>query len=729
MKIYPKLNQGDTIDFGIRYYQNDEVIRFVTVENNTPDTLFMGDIAPTFATVFASGFGETHFSFVKRATNPQRFEPNSKVDIALRFFDHPDLPLAQRIGKMGAFLFIGLAKDLSNPNSLVYQDTFFLYGVSSNLFFDITPDTLSFGNVFIDSDNLLSKEIILRNNSSEPFIEVTRAEFEVKTSITKGDEFFVENLILPIRLASRTNPGQEPELVRVRYKPNDRGADTATYTFRGEVKDGVNDTIIDRTCVISGFGIDFNYGLISSNYPLSNNPSTIDLGDIKTNEDIDINLIIQNLSNISIGIENAKILNEFVSSTFSDLQNILDINESLNLSLKFKTSIKGIFNTQILIETDLENRNIGGFQEGKHKYIRINLRGRGIEPRLNLGFDTLNLGTISSYGSCESRREIEIPLRNSGNFDLEILDFGTDDIINYSINIEENRYIIAENESAILKLIFSPIDLNNYREYFVNVFLITNQSKPDDTVRFTARANLVRANEVNLDIPNINFKPGNRIKVPILINQGNIDISNQFNFVLSYNPTLIRLNSFVTTNTASENADNLIQISGEEGRKTVSILKPSPLFFTNEDTLINFIFDTYVGFDRESSIVIETPKFSDINCDDLFPINFSSGRVRADSVANIDEIYYDFSGLIVTPQSQIPASNFISYKIESNVKDFVINLTLLDIHSRIIKTDIIEMQSYEKEIFIDLSDFTSGTYYIHLTYADKHKYLPLIIIK
>ncbi len=729
IRIYPKLNQSDTIDFGIRYYQNDEVVRYVTIENNSEDTLFIGEVAPTFATVFASGYGDTHFSFVKRSNSSQRFNPNTKTDVALRFFDHPDLPSNQRIGEMGSFLLIGLAKDLNNPNSLVYKDTFFLYGVSSNLFFDIYKDTVSFGNVFIDSDNLLTREIILRNNSPNPFIDVTKADFEVVTSITKGEEFFVDGLELPLKLASRTNPGQDPELARVRYKPKDKGADTALYTFRGEITGSQKDTIIDRTCLISGFGIDFSYGLVSSNFPISNSPISINLGDVKTNEVIDINAIIQNLSNIDFELVNATFSDDFISSTFSDFDNNLSIDETLNLSFKFKTNSKGLFTTQLLIETDLKDKGIGGFQENKHKYIKVNVLGRGIEPRLNIGVDTLDLGIISSYGSCESIREIEIPLRNSGNYDLEILDFGTNDNINYLINIEENKFIIPENEFARLKLIFSPSDVNAYGEYYVDVYLVTNQSKPNDTVRFTAKINLVRAGDVDLRIPNINFKPGNKIKVPILIAQGNIDISNQFNFTLSYDPSLIRLNSFTTTNTASENTDNLIQINGKEGRKDINIIKPTPMFFNDSDTLINFIFDTYVGYDRESSIIIENPKFADANCDDLFPITISSGRVRADSLANIDEIFYDFSGIIVIPQSQIPANDFVVYKIKSNLENTLVSIKLINLNSKVLQEKSIVLNKNESEIFFNLSEITSGSYYIHISYLDKIKVLPLNVIK
>jgi len=728
VKIYPKSEVSDSIDFGIRFYKNDKVIRYIVIENNTPDTLYLGNVAPTFATVIAKGYGDTHFAFEKNVpSSSKRFLPNEKYELALAFSDNLSIPQVEEIGEMAAFLYIGLSKDLQDPNTLVFQDTFFLYGRATDLFFDIYKDTISFDSVFIDTDQLITKQIYFRNNSTFDFVDIISQSFTVKTSITNGQEFFPELINIPFKLASRTNPGNEPELTNIRYKPNDRGADTALYSFTADLPFFDNDSLIKRTSQITGFGADFKYSIIESNHQFTNIPSAIDLGDVRTNESISISAIIQNISNINFNINSATINSQNISSTFSKLNKYLKIDDKFDINFDLLIKEKGIFDSELLIETDLIKHKISGFQENKHKYIRIKLTGRGIEPRLNIPSDTLDLGTISSFGPCETERSSELKLVNSGNVNLEIIDYFID---NNNFRIEIDRYLIEEGDFATLNLTFQPLDIKKYGVYLSTIYLITNQSKPKDTVRIIVKANLIQANEVMLSIPNIKFKPGSLIKVPILLSQSNISNSDRFIAKLTYNPTLIQFSTFSTLNTSSLNSDNLTTISGNEGSKNISILMPQPNSFVNSDTLINLYFNTFIGYDKESTLILESPKFADANCDDLLPISIKSGKVTADSIPNIDQIYYNFENKVITTVTPNPVINNFYLNInKSESKSQTVNISISNSFGHHIYTDYYTLNNEIEKIYFNTTNYPSGIYFVEIISDDSINNIPIIISK
>lgn len=707
VKIYPKLAISDTIDFGMRFFQNDEVTRIIVIENNSDDTLYMGNVAPTFATVEAQGYGDTHLAFDKSGPSEILFPPSTKKEINLKFFNHPNL--IQEKGPMGAFLYIGLSRRLNDPTSLISQDTFFLYGRASEKIFTQYDNNINFDSTFINSNRIIERNIHFRNNSTKNFIKLTDLEYNLFTSITNGIEFLYEEPNFPISLASRTEPGAEPELIKIRYAPKDRGFDSCRFIFKADIEDVAPDTITDYivfdTTTVTGFGVGLEYEITNSNYNFSNDDElTIELGDVRVNEVNQLNLSLLNKSNTTINIDSIFTLDSLMNIE-SDIANI-DINKSVDFNLDFKVTRRGLFNQVLFLKTDFENRNINGYEDVKHGYLKIKLIGKGIEPSVKIPFDTLDIGTITYFGDCNKVIDYDLDLRNTGNDILEIKDYYISDAFNFSLNLD--KQILSENEQFELNFNFDPPNKNNFQDYTCQVTLITNISPPNDTLKFYITASFVRTSETELAISEIKFKPGNIVSVPIILNYGNIENSNRFSSTLSYNNELIRYSSIVNKETASENSDNLNSIIEDNGKLYVNLFMPSNSYFNASDTLCILNFDTFIAKDKSTSFIIENSFFGDNDCENIIPIKFQSGILTADSIPNIDNIYYNFTNSFnIYPN---PTNNELNIDLidETNINNT--ELKIFDIYGNIVFTKIIN-NKYSK---INIGHFNTGVYYINI---------------
>lgn len=714
VKIYPKESVSDTIDFGMRYFENEEILKSVVVENNTNDTLYMGNVAPTFATVEAIGYGDTHLAFDKADNIEKVFLPYTKQEIKIKFYN--DVNLIQDIGNMASYLFIGLAKKIEDPNSLVIQDTFFLFGRASDKLFTLYDNFIKFDSTFVGSSQEIEKNIHYRNNSKVNFVRLINYKYDLFTSQTNGKEFLYEEPNFPILLASRTNPKQEPELIKIKYNPKDIGFDSCRFIYYADLNDIIKDSITTDTTIITGYGVKLEYEIINSNYNFSNDDGLeIDLGDIKTNKVLDLNFELLNKSNTTINIDSLYIIDTNV--TITSLNEIYSIiaNENNSFQLKFSTEQKGMFSYDLLMRTDFEKRKINGFEEKKHKFLKINIKGRGIEPSLVIPFDTLKLGNISSFGQCNDSILYTFNLKNSGNDKLEILDYYVEDPINFNFYI--NKQIINVNENLDINVVFNPFNKNDFRQYDTKILFITNMSPPRDSLFFYVNSSLVKSSSTELKIPHINFKPGSQIKIPVLVNFGNLTLSNRFSTTLTYNTELLKFDKLINENTASVNSDNTNYVIENDKGIILNIQMPSNQYFTESDTLCFLRFDSFIAREKSTIFVMENPTFGDNDCDNMLPVNYISGKITADSIPNIDNIYYNFENKVKVNTFPNPVRNVLNVSLIYNrvaidEKDLT-NLHNFKIYNML--GNIIYTSNFKGDDFsLNISNINLGTYYISI---------------
>ncbi len=712
VKIYPKETASDTIDFGMRYFENEEILRSVVVENNTNDTLYMGNVAPTFATVEAVGYGDTHLAFDKADNIEKIFLPFTKQEVNLKFYN--DVNLIQDKGNMASYLFIGLVKKIDDPNSLIFQDTFFLFGRASDKLFTLYDNYIEFDSTFVGSNQVIEKSLFFRNNSKVNFVRLASYEYDLFTSQTNGEEFIFDEPNFPILLASRTNPKQAPELIKIRYSPKDIGFDSCRFIFNADLNDIIKDSIARDTSIITGYGVKLDYEITNSNFSFSNESELeIDLGDVKTNKFLDLNFELLNNSNVIINIDSLIIIDSNVVIT--SLKEIYSINTSEKdfFQLKFLTKQKGLFNYKLLLKTDFGRRKISGFEEIKHKYLKVSIKGKGIEPSLVIPFDTLNLGNISSFGQCNDSILYTFSLKNSGNDMLEILDYYIEDPINFNFYID--KQIVNVNDNVEFKVTFNPFNKNDFRKYETRVVLITNMSSPRDSLVFYINANFIKSSSTELKIPNFHFKPGSQINIPVLVNFGNLTLSNRFSTTLTFDNELLKFNKLINENTASVNSDNTNYVIENDKGIILNIQMPSNQYFTNSDTLCILNFDTFIARERSTIFVMEDPTFGDNDCDNMLPISYISGKISADSIPNIDNIFYNFEDKIKVSTFPNPVRSVININLSKEHKSFnEIDLTTL----HIIKIfnmlgNIVYSTNFKGNNFsLDVNDFNFGTYYI-----------------
>lgn len=707
IKVYPKIINSDTIDFGIRYFENDEVIRNIVIENNSNDTLFIGNVAPTFATVEAKGFGDTHLAFDRNDNKEFKIIPNSTKELELKFFNNENL--IQNKGNMAAFLYIGLAKRLNDPNSLVYQDTFFLYGRASEKLFTVYDKEINFDSTFINSNIAIEKNIYFRNNSDFNFIKFVDLEFDLFTSQTKGVEFIYLTPNFPILLASKSVPGQAPENLLIKYHPKDIGFDSCRFIFKADLGEFLTDSIVYDTSIVKGYGVQFDYELVNTNFNFSNVPFIeVNLGDIRTNEFINFNFEIKNKSNTIINIDSVFFESEKITINSDNHINNIGLNESVNFDYEIMLKEKGLFEETLLLRTDFNKRNILGYDNKSFGFVKLKLKGRGIEPRINIPFDTLYLGNVNLSPECDDIISYKLSLENIGNSELEIIDYIIEDIINFNVEIEKE--IINENDKLNIDILFDPINKNNFKNYVSKITLITNMSSPNDSISFYISANLIKSTEVNLSIESLKFKPGNQIKIPINISNGNITSSNRFSGTLSFDNKLLDFVELSTDNTAIEDSDNFNNIIELDGKVYLDIQMPSGIQFKNKTIFLKIIFDTYISTDRNSSIIIENPKFGNLDCDNIFPVTLQSSIVTADSIPNIDNIYYDFSNKIEVNLFPNPSNSIINLELYiNNEKIDISKIELFDIFGSKVSCNIIYNNGFT---YLDLSELQIGVYHL-----------------
>lgn len=712
---------GDTVDFGMRYFENDVIIKEFIYENNTDTTFYVGINFPTYATAIGPSGNDTHLAFEKPDDDnvPITIAPRSHIKRSIRFFPNNGIPLAQLIGNYDATFFVGVSSnqnELNNLEFISYSKTFTLIGRVTNQDFDIWDTKIDFDSVFIDSPREVVSRINFRNNSENLDIRVDSLDFEIITSVPSTPELEIEETDFPIILQARSaEPGNDTESLEVSYKPVNRGVDSAII----QIYSSVESDFRVNSATVSGIGVDQELSLINSNISFEkiDNEYIINLGEIPNRKDLLISGSLRNTGNIRFGLVSSSIPEgDFIGQVNTNNQNEhIRLNESFDFSATITPQNSGDIETEIRFESDAEDRNLGGYLEALHKYEKIKIKARAIEPLLSVGIlDTLDFGTISGTEECVNKNSIEFILKNIGSGTLSVLNSFTTNPTLFDIEIDENT--LLEGEETTARIIFRPSGNEIYREYVGDeLIIITNMFEPNSSLRIPIKAIFVEPGTTNLFAENTTFKPGSVLNIPISVDGDRISFTSRFSSTLTFDPSILRFNSLITQNTASELAANSSFIDdSESGRISMSINSPTGQRFLNSDTLVILSFNTSLGSVLESNMVFDNPKFGDEDCESLVLVDNQVGVARVDSLCGLEEYINNFSNVQLRDVYPNPVSNVLYIECYSTT-DEEVNLSIKDSFGNTIINRNESLIEGSNEIIQSLSNHPNGIYHLIIT--------------
>jgi hypothetical protein len=720
-------SKSDTIDFGMRFESEEVLIKKFIFENNSSATYYVGETAPTFATLTGPSGNESHGAFEEPDNRPPviTINPLGAYTEVIEF--RPFNFSADRTNLYDAYFRFGISRNrtqLGNPDFIDFEKEFILIGRTSNKLFDIWENKLSldsnfrkvkFDSVLINSPISSTRQINFRNNSESLQISLDSVNLEFVTSQPALKELSIEELNLPIDLQPRSqDPGSDQESVEIYYRPSTRGLDTANLHFYASA-----DSYFEKSsATITGIGVDQELSIINSdvNFFIEDNLFVLDLGNIPNGKQIVINGTLINSGNINFHCINNNIesndligqINFNNSKTFT-----LDLDETVDYSATITPINRGRIEGEILIESDINSRNIGSYVEAIHRFEKIKIRANSIEPDIAISvIDTLDFGLISGTGDCADESIKEIIIKNTGTGDLEIINAFTTNPIIFDVDLDTNS--LSSNGETILRISFEPSGNNIFRLYDKDkLILVTNIRAPKDTIFIPLKANFVQPGQTRLFAENTSFFPGTRINLPVIVDGEQIVLSDRFSSTLTFDPSLLRLNQINTLGTSSESAANTSFFSEiNPGELSININIPLGENFKNKDTLCLLEFDTYLGKKIETPLVFSGSKFGDSDCQNLVLVNPSVGIVGIDSLCNVDQLVRDWNQINVSDIYPNPTDNLLKFEITTELES-KIELKIINQYGRL-KLDKTLFIDSKRLIELDITSYQIGLYFLQI---------------
>lgn len=719
--IYNVNTASDTVDMGICYV-TDSLLTEFKLESLGSDSLYLPLLTDYYFHSATENDPNGIFKFFYLNEPPFTILPKSSLKYLLQFNNKF---VSDNEGRFEMRLKMILSKS-KNPTSIsndsVFGREFIIISRKTKKYIAGYDSTLNFDSVFVNSSQAIIKNWFIKNVWTDN-LSVFGDKFQLITSKLSNDEIKLSNrpLNFPINLASRKdNPAFE-----FSYLPLNKGEDSAYYEiyFHPDEKGTPpNNITIDTTKVlIRGVGVEqkLSYKMLSNNdVNFDNNLKAyvIDAGNIKVNSSSEIKFIIKNDGNLNFGI-----LNQSIQNSRGDVVEIIDSVISYKhikpleidtFTFKIIPKSFGKIDAFISLKSDIINRKIYGYQKSDEE-IKIYITGIGIEPKLSISADTLNFGNVSKSDSCPSYNNLNLKLINYGNDDLEFKD----------IYIENNNLstFTYANPSAILgkglefnmNIKFEPKDLIVYNSILV---LVTNQSSPKDTLKVRLLGSGTERISANLTIDSIRSAPARTIDIPIKIDKNKTQLSNRFEDILLFNPTLLDFQGLISNNTASDGL-SIGSISDKRNDGLHLVLKRlNNAYFLNSDTLIILRFKTYLGNAESTYLTFTDPKFADNLCSQVLKPILSKGLFTLDSVCGLEKKIGDlpkgFFNILSTNFNEQTKLLHCKFEVpfKSNVKFNLYQIDGIKIHQ--IDNNIYDIG--ENEINFPSLNLSSGIYLLQM---------------
>jgi hypothetical protein len=663
-----------------------------------------------------------------------------------------NLGVDNSLGRKEAMLILGLMNDIESDldTNLYILDTFFLIGKITELAIDGYDDFINFDSVFVNQNIPIKKEWRVKNTINFP-VNANNLTLQTTSQIMEKEEFFIDENDFPeFPLAFFPGNNFVYQSLFFSYQPVDINNDTALVELHFQPDPETNPSKID-TAKVKLFGTAVKHSLEISeiNCPdcqiikddFSENFDTIDVGKINVNEEKSIKIKLRNVGNINFGMKNQNILGENsnlpvdffqIKKYFGQPENPnyeLGINEEDSLEITFIPDRKGNFIARLIIENNFKERKILSNNFEDYRQV-IYLKGVGTEPIIEIGLENetknIDFGSVSFAKTCETEIDTTIKIFNTGNATLIISNIYTENATNFSVN-PTDLMILPNSEAEIVVTFISGFSEKIHAE---KLHIISNCRQNND-ISIDLKAASIPPISAEMSIPNLSNKPGTLLQIPIILtNQVAENVSsygNSYSFDLSFNPTLLTFDKYITLNTASsgrlieveQKNPNTINVHIEAGRDFPN--------FLNNKILLYLDFHTFIGNDFASELAISNAKIGNNNCDDFMDLTLKNGIYSIDSICGLEyklnslsNLKYDFSLKNTEITTNFCSINFtLPFSTDAKIEIFNSN------GEKFISENYnLPFGSFSKSI--DLNNLTKNVYYCVFSSGLFRKTIPFI---
>lgn len=748
-KDYPL---ADTIHLGVTKPGKFLETGFV-VKNTGEKRIRTSELNPSFYFGQSSVFYPNWVEFEKYYKLGEIFNPpivlksDSTLTFTVRFLsqDIGTIP----VGRNEVLIRIGLFdadKLEAPPSEYIASDTFLVVAKKTLHNFDSYENIIRFDSVYVNPDPT-PKVIWKLKNVHDLTVKVDSSEYQTIKGIPGKKAFCIDQPQLPNDILAgnitddwkisycptETNPNGDSAVFRINYSPFPAELPKNDLPYVG-----LSGTAVKQELDVIPLNAEWGEWKFPDTTRLA-----VNLGNIRVGESKNFNILVKNIGNIPFGTTAQNIYDYYSDQKpgeFNITRKILKKGNHLypdftdTLSVSFSPDEAGYYYSKIVLKSDIVNRKIFGVPNAE-KDVIIYLIARGTAPVLSYPLDTIDLGTI--VNGCPARRVDSIPLINLGNEDLHI-----DLYTNPSSRFEfyPVSFVIPpyQGKPFYLRYEFAPNNL--FGEIRDSILLVSNQIDPMDSIRIFFKGFGVPLSKADISLPDIRSKSGRLIKIPIIVSDGKASLASRFEDKLRYNHTLMKFLSYSTPGTASEYSENSSDTDVREEREggVLNIVLQMPLedeYFKDRDTLVNLFFTTYLGTSISTPITFDNPRFSDKICDEVLSFNpaenIFNGSFTLDSICGLEyKVNAPRNGVFelseVIPNPVVDRLKFEFVLAYSSSIEFTIFNNYGEPVKSILYNELKE-GTYEQDI--DISEFSTGLYYLHLNAGFVNRTKKFIIAK
>ncbi len=594
-----------------------------------------------------------------------------------------------------------------------------------------TIKTLAFDSVYINPNPVPTLKYSIRN--------VTPAEIAIDSQVTRQRTSLITN---PPELRVDVHPvvvfaGRESVEWIARYTPADTGLDAISFSVYYKATDSTSaDPIVVE---ISGVGVEQRLQIVSAvGAPAtlkdvrdtSGGNIVVDFGEVPANGTSYVaTIIVRNTGNLNLGYDDEINIGGERDTAALKIRTPWSGGRGRGarrgdfdtLVVTFTPTSSGEHRSAYVLTTDIKRRTIKGIPDGANTYT-VYLRGFGERPQLQAPA-LIDFGTIVHLPGCPSVAERPLRIANVGNATLFVDSITIAQGIG-TVNIGGTlNFAIGIGGSVELPVRYSTVAVGADSGV---ITLWTNALTSRVDVLY--RAMVVPRDSMAVAIPtDIKARPGTLVNIPVLVDASAVGLTNVTSFTLAFDPSLLRFSALRTQGTASAGATVIRAQESPPGILNVTLDKTSN--FSSNDTLVNLLFDTFLGtqISTELSIANETTTFGNDGCPSVLNVRTTSGVFSLDSICGLS---YKTSGSVRSIQAAVypnPAVDATSIALIVHDTTHVV-ITLRDALGRSVLqvyTDVMQPGTYI--VPLDLRGQQAATYYVDVRTTFSSRTVPLVV--